>query len=256
MKRILLAIILILNLEISDAATPAWYGAASFIPGLGQTFNGNVLEGVTWFGVTLSLLGSKNNLNRNIGFDIWLYNMYDAWKDVGGRPSSNHWVGYEYAQSFNPAHLTDPFSIGALSLGAYGRGKSKSQNSSEDDLNVAQSILLFSFVGFGEESFFRGFLYPSFSSWLSPWGGAIVSSAAFSLAHVGASSEGNLVRFIYGLIFCWQYSHNKYQLGGNIFAHTWYDQILAGKMDINHPVNLKEQWRNPPLYVQYQIPID
>jgi membrane protease YdiL (CAAX protease family) len=93
--------------------------------------------------------------------------------------------------------------------------------------------LLFSFVGFGEESLFRGFLYPSLSSWLTPWGGAIVSSALFSVAHVGATSEANTFRFVLGLIFCWQYSHNNYDLGGNIFAHSWYDQLLVSSLDVD-----------------------
>jgi hypothetical protein len=252
-KKFIYLLILIFNVELSIAATSAWYGTASIVPGLGQAFNGNIFEGVAWFGTTLSLVGNRHSLNRNIGYDIWFYNMYDAWKDAGGKPSKDHWVGYEYAQNFNPYHLIDPFSVGMIGIAGASR-KSTGLNSSAKNLNTTESILMFSFVGLGEEALFRGFLFPAISSWLSPWGGAIVSSTLFSFAHIGSSSGANAIRFVFGMIFCWQYTYNNYELGGNVFAHSWYDQVLGGKM--NTAQSVKEYWKDPPMSIRINIPFN
>lgn len=241
------------------AATPAIFGTASLIPGLGQAFNGQILEGAGWFVTTLGLMSSKDIVLRNIGQDIWFYNMYDAWKDAGGKPSNDHFVGYEYIQNFNPVNLVDPFSIGFLGAAAANRSKAKSNsdnnNATNDLKNVSTvgSIAMFTFVGLGEESLFRGFLYPAFSSWLGNWGGAIASSTAFSFAHVGASSGGNVARFLMGMLFCWQYTRNNYQLGANVFAHSWYDQILIGNMSIGNPENPKLLSKDSPYGMQFRI---
>jgi len=254
-----LAYSMTMMLMLSDTHTPALYGTASIVPGLGQTLNGHYLEGVSWFVTSLVLISSKDVVIRNTGQDIWFYNIYDAWKDAGGKPSNDHFVGYEYAQNFNPANIADPFSIGYLGAAAASRSKAKNnkdnKNAKEDldKVSTVGSIAMFTFVGLGEESLFRGFLYPSLSSWLGNSGGAVVSSAAFSFAHVGASSGGNAARFIMGMFFCWQYTRNNYQLGANVFAHSWYDQILIGNMSIRDPQNKKPKLRDPPLGIQFQI---
>lgn len=243
----------------ATASTPAMFGAASFIPGLGQTFNGHYIEGASWFITVLGLMGSNDIVLRDIGQNIWFYNMYDAWKDAGGKPSNDHFIGYEYAQNFNPVKIADPFSIGFLGTAVVSRSMAKRNKDNKeaidntDKISTVGSIAMYTFVGLGEESLFRGFLYPSFSSWLGNWGGAIVSSAAFSFAHFGASSGGNATRFIMGMLFCWQYTRNNYQLGGNVFTHSWYDQILIGKMSIQNPESKKLKWSDPPLGIQFNL---
>ena len=47
-KNLIISIIIFLHLNITHAA-PAGYAAASIIPGLGQTIQGNWLEGIGWF---------------------------------------------------------------------------------------------------------------------------------------------------------------------------------------------------------------
>ena len=241
------------------AVTPAVFGSASLIPGLGQSFNGHYIEGAGWFITTLGLMSTNDVVLKNIGQDIWFYNIYDAWKDAGGRPSSDHFVGYEYAQNFNPVKLADPFSIGFLGVAAASRSSAKNNkdnknaNENNDKISTVGSIAMYTFVGLGEESLFRGFLYPAFSSWLGNWGGAIVSSTAFSFAHIGASSGGNAMRFLAGMLFCWQYTRNNYQLGANVFAHSWYDQILVGNMSIKNSRDEKLSWRDPPVGLQFSI---
>jgi hypothetical protein len=235
------------------AVTPAVFGISSLIPGLGQMLNGNFLEGATWLVATVGLYSTNDRVLRNIGFDVHMYNMYDAWKDAGGTPSQKKiWV-QEYAENFNPVHLIDPFAIGLVGGAAIVTASGNDNHSFSEGLprNTASRMLLFSFVGFGEESLFRGFLYPSLSSWLTPFGGAVVSSAMFSLAHIGAGSQANAFRFVLGMIFCWQYSTNNYDLGGNIFAHSWYDQMLVSSLDVDpfddRLSNEKFEYKDMPL---------
>jgi membrane protease YdiL (CAAX protease family) len=99
-------------------------------------------------------------------------------------------------------------------------------------------MLMYSFVGLGEEALFRGFVFPAFTDIFfdSVWIGAVTSSAFFSWAHVvggrqnlGASPLTQ--RFLMGLLFAWQTHRNQYDLRKSIFAHTWFD-IFVDRGDV------------------------
>lgn len=234
MKKIL--IVLLTFFQISTClATPALYGLASVIPGLGQALRGQYMEGLGWFASSLSLMSTGDFKLQMIGQNIWFYNIYDAWRDAGGSPSINAPVFVDYAQNFNPVHLTDPFALGFIGGAALNRSSVRRELQDKNDdftrevINTEgwKSIGMFTFVGLGEEALFRGFLFPSFSSWLGDWGGALVSSTIFGFVHEGNRTE-NWFRTLSGMIFCWQLHVNQYKLGGNIFTHSWYDQVLVG----------------------------
>ncbi len=249
-------LVFILFSRLSYAVTPAVYGVSSIIPGLGQTLYGNIAEGITWFGSTLFLLSSHDKVLRNNGWDLLQYNIYDAWKDAGGRPSQQNYWFQEYLQNFNVKNLADPFSVGFIGAAGYSRYNSEKKNNTKKSgvpKSPLASIEMFTFVGFGEEALFRGFLFPSLSSWLSPWGGAAVSSALFSVAHIGAGAGANLARFVMGMLFCWQYARNDYTLGPNIFAHSWYDQILIGSFN-DFPTK-NNSYKDQPISIRITIPI-
>lgn len=207
-------------------------GTASVVPGLGQAIEGNILEGLSWFGSVALLMSSGSPLVRQVGFDLWLYNAYDAYRDA--KPSDNrvaqHNVLQNYIAAFNPMNATDPVNLPVLSLGAYG-GASKGYPNLKNPARMA----MFGFVGMGEEGLFRGFLFPAFT-WLSfdsKVVGAITSSAAFAAFHaVGGKENLNfspmIQRFVMGLIFSYQVDRNRYDLRKSIFTHAWYDILVDG----------------------------
>jgi hypothetical protein len=257
-RKIILTLLLC-TISKNAFAGPALYGLASFIPGLGQTINGSPWEGLGWFATSITLMVANDYRLNMIGQNIWFYNMYDAWADAGGKPADKKWAIVDYAQNFNPTHLLDPFALGFIGLGYSGRKTARPKVLEEDDdfaryiakTDAWKSIGVFTFVGFGEEALFRGFLFPSMSSWMGVWGGAIGSSAIFGFAHRG-NGTSNIIRTLMGMVFCWQLHSNKYNLGGNIFAHSWYDQILVGPMmlpplDSSKETDLKSAWENKPL---------
>ncbi|MDD0852095.1 CPBP family intramembrane metalloprotease [Halobacteriovorax sp. GB3] len=244
-------------------------GFASLLPGGGQALNGDYLESFLYFTASFGLMSyAKDPKLKTVGLNIYFYNMYDAWRDAGGKPSEQETIFSHYGQSFVPTNIVDPFAISFLTLAAMNRNGARERaiDDAKRDNDQEQlhrwlltdgwkSTLTFAAVGMGEEAFFRGFLFPAFSEYLSPWGGAIVSSALFSFAHVGATREENLARFIFGMIFCWQYASNDYKLGKNIFTHAWYDQILIGPFSVANSMNgEKLSLSERPLGIQFLLP--
>lgn len=217
--KILFILLLSLGLNsISNAATPGMAGTLSLIPGLGQVSNGKYLEGLTWFVSVGALLANKNSKrSQQIGFDLWQYNMYDAYRDAANKPST--FLG-EYFSNYNPINAFDMIGTPILLLSS-----TQLQGSKLD----GELILEMSFVGLGEEGLFRGFLFPAFSQMFnSKWTGAIISSAIFSYIHLDGAKPIPF-RFVMGMLFCWQADRNKYDLSSNIFTHTWYDVMVSSK---------------------------
>lgn len=236
-------------------ASPFAYGLFSIIPGLGQTLQGHFFEGLFYFSASLGALNSKDYKLRIVGQNLWFYNMYDAWKDAQGWPVKDRHLILNWMQAFNPLNLFDPFSIGIVGAAAVGRNEARKEfedDHSEFSNNMVHGepfkvALTFSMVGLGEEALFRGFLFPSFSHGVGVYGGAFLSSVLFGFAHEG-DSTANWFRTVAGMIFCWQLHTNKYDLGGNVFAHTWYDHILVGPL-MAPPPGYKSQsiWKDRPI---------
>ena len=217
-KKVIVYIMLIIISLNSKAASPGMSGTLSIIPGLGQVANGKYLEGLAWFTAVGGLLATKNSKRaQQIGFDLWQYNMYDAYRDAGNKQST--FLG-EYFSNYNPINAFDMIGTPILLLSS-----TQLQGSKVD----GELILEMSFVGLGEEGLFRGFLFPAFSQMFnSKWTGAILSSAIFSYIHLDGAKPIPF-RFVMGMLFCWQADRNKYDLSSNIFTHTWYDVMVSSK---------------------------
>ncbi len=204
-------------------------GLLSIVPGLGQTVNGAPLEGVGWLVSSAGLFVSGNSTLQQVGFDLWMYNMYDAYRDA--KPAigrvKEHNVFQNWIASFNPVNLWDPIGAPIVGLGAAWGARSRYPSARRPRL-IAQ----YSFVGLGEEGLFRGFLFPALSDLTtSPFLGSVLSSALFSFVHVtntGSLSAGVfLYRMAAGLAFCIQAHRNRYDLRKGIFAHTWFDVLVS-----------------------------
>lgn len=208
-------------------------GALSIIPGLGQVGNGDIIEGLVWFPAVVGAF----LIRPGIGFDLWMYNMYDAYRDAEpeDKKFTTHNVFYNYIANFNPLNIVDP--IGAPLLIGYGVVPGVVRYHFR---NVTpRQILGCAFIGLGEESLFRGFLFPGFTYLLknSTIAGALVSSALFGAVHVQYNIVGKVVVGLVGLVFSWQAHRNQYDLRKNIFAHSWIDVFLIppgkGPLSVN-----------------------
>lgn len=214
------------------AAAPGVSGTLSIIPGLGQAVNGDVLEGLGWFAVVIGTFGSGSSFVSHVGYDLWQYNMYDAYRDAGARDTTKYNVFQNYIAAFNPGNAIDP--IGAPLLGVtLGYAINSKGSGTRKVSNAALAPVYYGFVGMGEEGLFRGFLFPGFSHlFSSKFVGAVLSSVAFSYFHVlsgeasDRSSSALIFRFLGGMLFAWQANINRYDLRHNIFAHATYDLIL------------------------------
>ena len=206
------------------SSLPGGVGTLSIVPGLGQMVNGNFFEGLGWLGAVAALYGSGNSQLSQAGWDLWMYQMYDAYRDAGASGAAKHSVYENYAAFLNPLNLIDPIGAPLVAFGA-----AAGSSGGYPVLRSPSTVLMYGFVGLGEEGLFRGFLYPSFSQNLgSRWLGAITSSAAFAAIHAtGGKAELQatpmIQRFIGGMLFCWQVERNHADLRKNIFAHAWYD---------------------------------
>jgi hypothetical protein len=203
-------------------ASPGAYGLASIVPGFGQAFNGQILEGLSWLVVTGGLMTSQDTTLSSVGMNLWMYNMYDAYRDAGGKPTDNKGVVRNWVSNINPVHIFDP--IGASVVGL---GLASGASNGYPALRSPRKLIEYSFVGLGEEGLFRGFLYPSLSNTFnSKFVGAFTSSLLFSAGHLNFEPFVFSVRFLAGMVFCWQLTRNKYDLSSNIFAHSWYDVFV------------------------------
>ena len=215
-----------ISINSAHAVAAGVSGTLSIIPGLGQVVNGDGVEGLGWFSTSVGLLLTGNSFLSQIGFDLWMYNMYDAYRDAkpSGGKTKNYTVVQNYVAAFNPANIIDPIGGPIVLVGAAAGAK----GGYPAFKNLALPIT-YGFVGMGEEGLFRGFLFPGFSDLLSSaWAGAITSSALFAVVHAtggrsNLSGTALTSRFLMGMLFCWQADRNKYDLRNNIFAHTWWD---------------------------------
>ena len=224
----------------AQAVSAGAAGLLSIVPGLGQTIEGNPLEGLAWFTTVIGssvlgdsvhiyapIAGKQTAILNQAAYDLWLYNMYDAYRD--GHPSggfSDHSAFSNYAATFNPLNLVDPITTPVLAIGTYGFGI---PGGNTKRITLTKPVF-FAFVGMGEEGLFRGFLFPALSqTFNSKIIGATSSSLLFSLFHITngvADMEHNfLQRFVMGVVFCWAVDRNKYDLRHGIFAHSWIDVI-------------------------------
>ncbi len=206
-------------------------GTLSLVPGLGQAVNGNPFEGLAWFGSVAGLYLSGNSNLAQVGWDLWMYNMYDAYRDGGASGSgktTSHSLASNYVANYNPANALDPIGAPVVGFGAWS-GSSRGYTG----LRSPTKIVTYSFVGLGEEALFRGFLFPAFSNLLfdSAIAGAVTSSAVFAYVHATGGSA-NLApgvlaqRFVFGMLFSWQMHRNRYDMRRGVFAHTWYDILV------------------------------
>jgi hypothetical protein len=240
----LLTLILLFNLASAKNANALGAGTAgllSVVPGLGQVAEGNPLEGLCWFTAVVGSLvfansvhisepvsGTQTKLLSQAGYDLWLYNIYDAYRDAKPQDGnfSNENALQNYTATFNPLNLGDVVGTPALGIwtSGFGIGNKAYQRITFD------RALFFGFVGMGEEGLFRGFLFPALStSFNSKVVGAITSSILFSLFHITngvKEMESNFAqRFAMGCIFSFEADRNHYDLRHQIFAHSWIDII-------------------------------
>ncbi len=233
MKRVLILLTFICASTSYAKPAPGVSGTLSIIPGLGQVSNGDTGEGLVWFSSVVGLSLTGNRYAGQAAFDLWMYNMYDAYRDAGARDTTKYNLFQNWISPFNPLNIIDP--IGAPYIGITALSKSP-KNSISGPRNRLFAVPFFSMVAGGEEALFRGFLYPGFSHLTqSRIIGAIISSAAFSTFHLinrtaFDSSAGALgMRFVMGMLFCWQLTLNKYDMRKGIFAHAWIDTIVDWK---------------------------
>lgn len=207
---------------------PGVSGILSIVPGLGQVANGDFLEGLGYFTTVVGLMAvnkNKHHFTQGMAQDIWMYNMYDAYRDAGARDTSKENAFQNYIGNFNPLNIIDPIGAPIVAIAAASQGTADRQPDTPRAL--PGRILHYTFVGFGEEALFRGFLFPGFSHLLnSKVAGAVISSAIFSAVH-GEFGSAFSARFLIGLAFCGQAHLNKYDLRKNIFAHTWFDVFVT-----------------------------
>lgn len=215
-------------------ATPAAgvSGMLSIIPGLGQTANGDVLEGLGWFAATVGPFLTRSAFARQVGFDLWMYNMYDAYRDA--KPANGKTTNYTAFENYiafaNPVNLFDPYGATVVGIGAIAGARQH-----YPCLHYGWCPPMYGFVGMGEEGLFRGFLFPGLTDVFGgkKWAGNITSSALFAVAHATGGRK-NLSgaalgsRFLFGMIMCINADRMKYDLRHNIFAHAWYDILVTG----------------------------
>ncbi len=221
----------------ASATAPGVAGTLSLVPGLGQVSNGDVGEGLLWFVTTVGLFVMPSKYMSDIGFKLWEYNMYDAYRDAGPQGAAKQTVFANYLGFINPLNIADPVGLGILGYGT-ARALTAKSTASLGPRNKLGGAFYYGFVGLGEEGLFRGFLFPGFSSiFSSKFVGATVSSVLFSLSHLTNSqsyyhSVGGLTElFALGMALCWETNNNHNDLRHGIFTHAWYDFIIdyAGK---------------------------
>lgn len=235
-----LLIVLLLSLWNTPAHAklpPAVAGTLSIVPGLGQVSNGNAGEGLAWFASIVGgfIATSGNSYNQTIFLDLWMYNMYDAYRDAGASRTAKYSLLQNYVAAYNPANFWGPYStIPLVYQGAVVLAPGHGDLGIGPD-NKALTPFYMSFIALGEEGLFRGFLFPGFTDLLggSPVLGAATSSFAFAAAHSLYDGQATyamqpsvlLMRTALGLFYCWQTYADKYDLRKSIFSHTWFDVL-------------------------------
>ncbi len=218
----------------SSGVPPGVAAVASVVPGLGQTIAGRPGEGLAWFvGVVGGLsVSGRGNWPATAFVDLWMYNVYDAYRDAGARRSAKHTLLENYLAAFNPLNVIDPIGAPIVLLPAVTGGKSTGPRLASTKALAPFEI---AFIGLGEEGLFRGFFFPAFTDLShSVLFGAISSSLLFAYAHKFYNGQSTYAlkrdvfaaRSIGGLLFCFQTYLHRYDLRHSIFAHTWYDVVV------------------------------
>lgn len=211
-------------------AHPALHAAASLVPGAGQAWRGEPVQGLAWFASVTTLFFQRQSvLLQQLGFNLWQYNIYDAWRDARGAPARGLTVFENYIGFIDPRNAWDPIGASMVTSAAVSRA---SDGGGYPGLRKPGLMATYGGVGLGEEALFRGFLFPQLSDWLgSPWAGAPASSLLFAAFH-GINGKEDLrlnpmaQRFGFGMLLSWMMVRNDYDLRKGIFAHAWYDVLL------------------------------
>jgi len=112
-------------------------GGLSIVPGLGQVAEGHPLEGLGWFTAVIGSLafsksvhisepvaGTQVQLLSQAAYDLWLYNIYDAYRDAHPKDGkfSDQSALENYTATFNPLNLGDLVGTPALAVWTSGFG--------------------------------------------------------------------------------------------------------------------------------------
>ncbi len=230
-----------LNAHHASAAAPGAAALLNIIPGVGYMASGKVVEGVAWSAV---ILGTYVSGLGHFGKNLHFYSIGNIYRRL--KPSNRMYyansetVFKDYIASYNPLNIIDPFNPPLVGLGALAGSPKVSVG----------SLVVYSFVGLGEEGLFRGFFYPAFTDVFfgSKLFGAITSSLVFSAAHAVGGNSSALVpktfifRTLAGLLFCIQTTYHDHDLRKSIFGHTWFDIFVSSKLSVN-----SRHASNPPL---------
>lgn len=211
---------------------PGLSATLSLVPGLGQLANGNFEETPIWLLATFGLAGAtRTAAGRYMAFQVWLYNMYDAYRDAEPQNGMTHRDSSvaDFLSMLNPANIINPIGTPMVGVAALaGINQYHGYNL------TGRQLLTRMFVGFGEEGFFRGFLFPGFTDlFSSEFAGAMTSSALFAIAHLQYGPAQQAIVFVLGNLFCLNYHLVDYHLTKNIFAHGWWDFFLSPADDKN-----------------------
>ncbi len=239
-SKLILCSILFIGLHSTPAEakfSPGVAGGLSLVPGLGQLSNGNALEGIAWFTGIVGgyILTSGNSNNQTVFLDLWMYNMYDSYRDAGASKTAKHNLFENYISAFNPLNFWGPYStVPLIYQGVVVAGRGRNDLAIGPN-NKALTPIYMGFIALGEEALFRGFVFPGFTDVLggSTIAGALTSSVTFAAAHALYNGQSRsalqgstmLLRTVLGLFYCWQTHEDKYDLRKSIFSHTWFDVL-------------------------------
>lgn len=202
--------------------SPTAAGLLSIVPGLGQVASGHYLEGLAWGIGTIYTYSSRSPFVAHMGYDLWMYNIYDAYRDAGAKGEANTTAAQNLLAPFNPMNGLDYVGTPMVALSAASNGRGPNGEGMPNGLLFRP--IYTSFTAFGEEGLFRGFLYPEFSDLFdSKFFGAFLSSSIFGLVHTQYGAVGRIEVAVLGMLFCLQKELNNGDLRKNIFAHAWWD---------------------------------
>lgn len=102
-------------------------------------------------------------------------------------------------------------------------------NPKDYDYMVATSAAGTLAVGVGEETFFRGYLFPASTELTgSTFYGGVMESALFGLAHGGTGAQASpVMAFLMGSYFSYISYQHDFALGPGIALHSWWDTLLT-----------------------------
>jgi len=140
-----------------------------------------------------AIFGVTAIMGRIEGQRAWSYGL------VGPRPAANFvagWLGGLFCLSLM---------VGVLYAGGYIAFDGFALHGTQAVGYGLVWLLVFLFVGLGEETFFRGYLQSTLARGIGFWPGALVLSLSFGAAHLGNGGEtpaGIAGVVVFGLVFC------------------------------------------------------